>query len=206
MSETFFKARGTTEDTFQIGPSLITGPPTTGLHSLGENYIDDVGKKYVCIAEGTPGTWYIVPEMNSAGKATDTSRIDDQIPSADPDLVLTLLADSIYVFRGCISLFCSSSVPDSLVGFNIPANTTMNIAMNAARRDSSVTPKGRVFTTDGESFRLDIAAGGVTFMMLDGVISTGATVGDIEFIWAQNNDNPNALVVQAGSYMEVSRR
>ena len=206
MGDTFYKTRGTTEDTYQIGPSLITGPPTTGLHFLGENYIDDVGKKYICIAQGTPGTWYVVPEINHVNKASDTSRIDDQVPSADPDLVLTLLANSVYVFRGCISLTSSSSVPDSLVGFNIPANASMSIKLNASRADSGVSPNGQLFTVSGDTFRMDITAGGTTMFLLDGMVTTGATVGDIEFIWAQNNDNANATVVQALSYIEVSRR
>jgi hypothetical protein len=40
-----------------LNPSFSTGAPTTGIHFIGEVYVDGNGVFWVCAADGTPGTW-----------------------------------------------------------------------------------------------------------------------------------------------------
>jgi hypothetical protein len=42
----------------RLVPSFgITGPPTTGSHSMGELVVDQKGDLFLCKQDGTPGTW-----------------------------------------------------------------------------------------------------------------------------------------------------
>jgi hypothetical protein len=38
-------------------PGTTVGKPTTGQHSKGEIFMDRDGTLFVCVADGTPGTW-----------------------------------------------------------------------------------------------------------------------------------------------------
>lgn len=51
------KLKGTTQSQFRIKPASTTGAPTTGDHEKGEEHVDSEGSRFVCIADGTPGTW-----------------------------------------------------------------------------------------------------------------------------------------------------
>jgi len=54
------RIKGTTQSQFAITPASSSGPPTTGLHCVGELHVDSLGDRYYCIAEGTPGTWIFI--------------------------------------------------------------------------------------------------------------------------------------------------
>ncbi len=41
----------------RLNPSGTIGPPTTGLHSMGEMMVDSHGDLFLCKAPGRPGTW-----------------------------------------------------------------------------------------------------------------------------------------------------
>jgi hypothetical protein len=43
-----------------LGPSSAAGPPNSGMHKMGELYVDVNGVLYFCTANGTPGTWKMV--------------------------------------------------------------------------------------------------------------------------------------------------
>jgi hypothetical protein len=48
---------GTQQNQFRIRPSGSAGPPSSGYHRVGEEYVDVNGARWYCVASGTPGTW-----------------------------------------------------------------------------------------------------------------------------------------------------
>jgi microcystin-dependent protein len=42
---------------FVIAPAVQSGSPTTGVHEVGELWVDSSGVLWVCTGAGTPGTW-----------------------------------------------------------------------------------------------------------------------------------------------------
>lgn len=139
-------------------------------------------------------------------KASDTSRANDATPSADPDLNPAIDALTTYIVHGEIFAFSVNQTPDIQVGFDIPTGTTMAIGMIGSRDGAATAQHGAKFTTSGQVQNVNIAAATVSIMSFDGEITVGATSGNLEFIWAQNNSNANNTVVQALSYLEVSPR
>ncbi|NUT33702.1 MAG: hypothetical protein HOV79_11570 [Hamadaea sp.] len=47
----------------RLHPAASAGAPTTGAHTAGEVHVDSLGKQYVCVKGGTPGTW-VRPGLN----------------------------------------------------------------------------------------------------------------------------------------------
>jgi hypothetical protein len=45
-------------------PGDFSGAPSQGIHSLGEVYADSMGRHFLCVADGTPGTW-VRPGLNA---------------------------------------------------------------------------------------------------------------------------------------------
>src|SRR5262249_24419897 len=41
----------------RLDPGQAAGAPTSGAHQRGELYVDSVGHLFLCLADGTPGTW-----------------------------------------------------------------------------------------------------------------------------------------------------
>ena len=58
---------GTTRNSFRTTPAGASGPPASGDHEIGEEYVDSLGSRYVCVADGTPGTWRkVIVETDAA--------------------------------------------------------------------------------------------------------------------------------------------
>lgn len=139
-------------------------------------------------------------------KASDTSRANNNTPSADPDLVIALLANTTYVVRGTIYATSTSAAPDILLGFNVPAGTTIGIGMVGSRNNASGAQHGAQFDAGGNTQNVNITSNGISIIMLDGIINVGGTPGNLELIWSQNSLNAIATVLRANSYLEVSAR
>lgn len=48
---------GTRLNQLRTNPAGTAGPPSSGAHLIGEQYVDSLGARWDCIASGTPGTW-----------------------------------------------------------------------------------------------------------------------------------------------------
>ena len=53
-------------------PSATTGAPTTGGHSKGELFVDNLGTLYYCTTDGTPGSWVNLSGSASGGSSSGT--------------------------------------------------------------------------------------------------------------------------------------
>jgi hypothetical protein len=202
----FTNAKGTLSSTFQITPGTVPGPPTTGAHDVGEVYTDSTGQRYLCVASGTPGSWCTLPDIAHVNKPVDTSRANDNTPTADPHLTLPLEPNTTYIARAAISAFSLSAFPDLLLGLTFPGDATASLKMWGSRRDSGVNVDGRLFDTSGAAYQVDVESGGETSIFFDGIINTGATAGNLTVIWSQNVSRNDAMVMKALSYMELTRR
>lgn len=61
-----FGANGDPANGLKLTPAGGAGAPSAGAHTAGELAVDSAGKVYVCVANGTPGTWQLI------GKQDDT--------------------------------------------------------------------------------------------------------------------------------------
>jgi hypothetical protein len=48
-----------------LPPGPTAGAPTTGTHSKGELYMDSAAKLWLCVVNGTPGTWQRLATVSS---------------------------------------------------------------------------------------------------------------------------------------------
>lgn len=140
-------------------------------------------------------------------KEFDTSRANNNTPSADPDLSsIPLAINTDYMVRAAIYAQCNSATPDIRVGFTIPAGASMAIGMTGSRAGASAAQFGAKFETSGQTQNVAIVGGGISIIMLEGIIRMGGTAGNLDLIWSQNTSNATSTVLEALSYLEIDPR
>ncbi len=149
------------------------------------------------ISSGTP----------SVKKSADTSRTSTTTFAADPDLQISLAANTVYHIRIRVDYDPGSSGLGSadfkwrLTGPASPTRVSILASENAAGSLTSLVetplnayPTSRTLSTGG-----DQTAG---MILIDMMISNGANAGTFSFDWAQNASNVSATKVLKGSYLE----
>ena len=138
------------------------------------------------------------------GKSADTSRTATTTLAADPDLKVSMAANTKYRIRGRI-FFDTTATGDFKWRHAGPASpTVVRVQRNV------IVPAATAFA----SIAVDVAYSGVDipmagtganggFVAFDAIIHNGAAAGDFSFLWAQNTSDVGQTIVRAGSYLEV---
>jgi hypothetical protein len=76
-----FSSSGTAQ--LFLAPAGSTGPPSSGLHNIGEEYIDNTGRPFFCTATSTPGTWATPLMAGLTNTPTATTILDTSASGLD---------------------------------------------------------------------------------------------------------------------------
>lgn len=128
---------------------------------------------------------------------------NSDVLTADSELKIPCAANKTYAFKGFI--YCASSpTPDLKFSFSIPAAASI-IGVHDALIGASGTATNVVgsvdltipviLTTSSSSVTVEIG--------IKGLITIGATAGDVVFQWAQNTATVSDSVVYKGSHLEI---
>ena len=142
----------------------------------------------------------LIPSI--ATKSVDETVNNSSAIQNDDELVLPLVANAVYVFD-LVVIYSSGTTPDIKVGFTLPTGATT--ALEADFFDPSLIRNLIAQTTVPTT---GIAMGGnaaTTGCRIWGTVTTGATAGDMQTVWAQNTANASNTIVRAGSYLLVQR-
>lgn len=162
-----------------------------------------------------PGDLTVVGDLTVAGvgqiqgvrKSGDTSRSNDVTPTADPHLVLPVVANSAYIIDMVIFY-------DALAAADIRTNWVGPTGSGYRILFDGIITTGTALTEDfirshTETVGDTGAAGngvGVRYTAsVRGTVTVGATAGNFEFHWAQLVSSGTATRLQAGSYMRLHR-
>lgn len=140
----------------------------------------------------------------SAYKTSDTSRSSTTTLTADPNLVVSVVANAVYVLSAFIphtydpacDFKCTISGPS---GASMPFWTAWWRTTDGNNIAGAMPNLGSVLTITSGS--------GTTVQPLwaQGVLTVGATAGSVAFEWAQNTSSVNAATVKAGALLRLER-
>jgi len=149
----------------------------------------------------------------SAFKTVDTSRASTVARVADPDLSVTLPADSDWDFELVLLISSAANAAGDFSGeFAYPtgaaiSHLTLGLVDTLASgisADLSADGNTRDATSPSNAFDLGCSTA-VVCALVSGRIEVGSTAGALTLNWAQLASNANATVVQDGSRL-VARR
>jgi hypothetical protein len=150
--------------------------------------------------------------LTSKVKSSATSRANTSTLADDPDLIYTSLASGIYSVIGCLYFTSTSNAPDGKMAFRcstapvgtnlINAQVTDNtgqVAGNTGNNQVLVSPAGF-----GVAFPITASNANSTCITLCGFLNFNATF-DVALQWSQAGSDATATVLNAGSWLSISK-
>lgn len=138
------------------------------------------------------------PNLRIVAKTVDTTIVNSSTRVGDPELILSVEANTNYILEYFIR--CRAhSLPDFRYSLFLPTGAT------ALRGQSNY-----VGTATNANIRIDepntqlIGGTNITrYSMNTAYIAVGATAGNLQFAWAQSSPDPNASYLYAGTYLRL---
>ena len=197
-----------------------TAAPTNGQLLIGSTGAAPVaaaltaGAGGVTITNGA-GSITINHPISVVAKSADETVNNSSTLQNDDALLFSLAANTTYAVKLVLTLTAANATADWKFGFTAPAAATMNW-------DVFTTPSigGGAYTSGWAGAGTANAAtvlqtisgnapiGSGAFIhgaIIEGVVYNGANTGNLQFQWAQNTANATNSVVNAGSYMFVTK-
>jgi len=115
---------------------------------------------------------------------------------------ITMAANDAIEFSGAFYISSPNATPDIKVTFTVPSGATIRWFgewFEGAYQSSGVV------TASGTTVTLAITANSIGMFKFNGIVVNGSTAGDLQFQWAQNTSNSNAVTVQQRSYLMGSK-
>lgn len=143
-----------------------------------------------------------------AVKAADTSRLNTTTSADDPDLTITVAANTTYLVEGFILYTSPSVAPDLKFNLNAPSGATGYWTLLAPSSTSTADPDAlrTIASPPGATTRSYgvSTASNVFGAVLRGSVITSATAGAVTVQWAQfTADATNATILKAGSWLRL---
>lgn len=173
------------------GPTTDPGADSRYMVQLSYNYsAQTLGFD---VAETGEAQWI------SIVKNSDESIISDDSLADDSQLVFPVLENSTYSFRGHVA-FETDSAADFKFEFG-------GVAAAASVEISGIDGNGNHFISNAfnDAKTIYVSATGTYHVTFNGVITTGATAGDISFRWSQYTSEATSTTVKKGSYIEYMK-
>lgn len=178
------------------GVSLSTAVTKIDFAGTGVTATEPVAGEILVTIPGAGGGSFLY-----ADKASDTARSSTTTLADDPDLTITVVANTKYRVSG--TLFVTNA--DTLAGFKLAFVTpsgTLRIAQNARRDNTTTTSTAHVHTTSGSGKGVSNAAAEM-FLHFDGIVDVAGTGGAFKIQWAQFLSSASATTLLAKSYMRL---
>lgn len=207
--------------TYDIGASGATMPRSLYVSDITANGIlyGTTGKKLassgaVAYGQVLQGNASAVPALAYqpvyVRKASDETVNNSNTLQDDDALVFAIAANGVYWVEVFLILSATTSVPDFLFGWTVPASCTMlwgglseQVALGGfGPAGTSGTPT----SLKTESTTLAIASvNGTIGASLGGIVTNSTNAGNLQLQWAQNTANASDSKVLANSFMRVIR-
>lgn len=129
-------------------------------------------------------------------KAADTLRTANITLTADPDLVLAVLANTKYIFKFGLYVVTNTSA-DWKHQLTFPAGASIIDQVSLEAATAAPRDESTVYTNTG------MTASQLFF--IEGSIITAGTAGNLGINWAQNTSNAVQTGIKAGSWLELRR-
>ena len=141
--------------------------------------------------------WFVpIPRV----KAADTSRASATTESNDPDLSMTVAANSTY----WVDLFLNyeggtQGAADLKLGFAVPASATLRSSADYVNSSGGAVTE--VYYTSGGAALIPgtNGAGNIRGLSLRGTLITAGSSGTFALSWAQNTSSGTATILHTGS-------
>ena len=126
----------------------------------------------------------------------------------DDHLVVSLGTSSTYLIEGFLYVRSNVNNADFLLGFDVPAGSTMKMTFVAYDGANNVKGGGFLTVDGGASPGIDVNSGGTTNIAVwfRGIVVTTTTADDMQVQWAQ--DSPGGgrtTTVESNSFMHATR-
>lgn len=180
----------TTVDDLTIGGDLtLTGNVLTALNVDGDFQASGIGGRWIKY------------------KAASTDRLSTTTPTADPDLVVPLLANATYLFT-LNAMAGSPAAADFRTAWSIPSGATG--LRHALGPGSSATARDNISMRSGAHGFGNIdygceSAGAYIGIQEYGMVVTSATAGNLSFMWSQVTSTASNTTLSFCSSLEVIR-
>lgn len=144
------------------------------------------------------------PEI-TAWKVADTSRASVATLSADPDLVIPLVANAVYRFEAFL-VFNGGTLASSdfQVQVNAPANASTFWWSAKGKDNNTLAPVLGSAQTSGNAAFGTSGTGSQREAEIKGFVAT-FTAGNLSLFWAQATSNSTATTLKAGSHFLAKR-
>lgn len=158
---------------------------------------------------GMRATADLLTSMQSmhAAKASSTSRASTTTISADPDLQLPVEANAQYLLEGYWR-FSGAAAAGIDIQITVPTGTTGSYSdsgrLAAAQVDSGTRTSTRL-TFGVETTFSTPSTSAAQVLIPSGRVIVGSTAGTLSIDWAQNVSNATATVMEADSWIRLSR-
>ncbi len=140
-----------------------------------------------------------IEALSTVNKIFDETVNNNNTLQDDNELFVGLAANTTYVFWLTLFYF-SGTTPDFKFKLNIPAGATMSYGVMGFDTTGAYTNAGNLNSGNTPSIG---GVGGDAFAICRGSIIVGATAGNLQLQWAQNNANASDTIVRAGSVLET---
>lgn len=150
-------------------------------------------------------------EIQWARKTSDESVTSSTTLQNDDTLLLPVRASSVYRFTALVG-YVGNTTGDIKLGFTFPSGATCHWAGKGASSSDDgygTTGASKHSAVFGEVSGTATSFAGSTSnlaVLIEGILITGTTAGNLTLQWAQNTSNGTATTVKAGSFLELSRR
>lgn len=173
---------------------------TNGKYVLGSSSLTSVSHDNTLTGEGTVGSPLSVvdsPVTNiiSVYKSADETINNSSTLQNDDDLVFALGANEKWSFKVTL-FFTSGATPDIKFKFTVPSGAEMKYMAVIGSFAVACTESTTVINSGGSSMRVEI---------LEGIVTTSSTAGNIQLQWAQNTQDLSDTVVKAGSFIFANK-
>lgn len=139
----------------------------------------------------------------SAAKGADTARTISTTLTADPDLTVAVLANSLYVCRfSLVYKGAATNTGDLKFGFSVPSGAAF-----AGGFIGVTNPLGAYLASVTASSILvsySNGTGNPLWCQVTATLTTSATAGNLTLTWAQNTSSATATTLMAGSSLQVT--
>ena len=147
------------------------------------------------------GTAWVGARPRTKHKLIEESVVNSATLQDDNDLFFSAEANSSYIAKWLLMVFCTSNAPDIRVQFAIPAGCIRRgIALAYNNVDAFIF--SAVFEGQAD-YGLGTAISAIYPQYWVQYFQTASTAGDVKLQWAQITSNANAVVMDEGSCLEV---
>lgn len=158
-------------------------------------------------AEIDDTTWQNTSTRRIARKTTATNRLSTTTMTADPDLVFSVVANSVWHLRGVLWVSSSVTTGDFKAAITVPALASAQVCMISANSALTAYPSTLSIAgvAHGVETQVGLLATGYTCVEVLATLVIGATAGNVSLTWAQVASIATNTTLMAGSHLIAER-